>query len=69
MSTTNATLKPEMPSRLAGRGDTLTADLCRGSEASSAARQFGRHRVLSELYGCTGWDFTFEGMKWVGDWQ
>ncbi len=44
--------------------ETLTC-----KQASSAARQFGRKRVLSELYGCTGWDFTFEGMKWVGDWQ
>jgi len=25
--------------------------------------------MLSELYGCTGWDFTFEGYKAVGDWQ
>jgi len=38
-------------------------------QASSAARQFGRERVLSELYGTSGWDFTFEGEKWVGDWQ
>jgi len=29
----------------------------------------GRKRMLSELYGCTGWDFTFEGHKAVGDWQ
>ena len=25
--------------------------------------------MLSELYGCTGWDFTFEGQKAIGDWQ
>jgi hypothetical protein len=29
----------------------------------------GRNQVLSEMYGCTGWDFTFEGHKAVGDWQ
>ncbi|MBU0478570.1 hypothetical protein KKC91_08390 [bacterium] len=38
-------------------------------QCSSAANQLGRKRVLSELYGCTGWDFSFEGQKWVGDWQ
>lgn len=44
--------------------ETLTVKQC-----SSMANQFGRSRVVSELYGCTGWDFTFEGQKWVGDWQ
>jgi hypothetical protein len=34
----------------------------------SVAHQYGRKRVISEMYGCTGWDFTFEGQKWVGDW-
>ncbi|MDO9465593.1 MAG: glycosyl hydrolase [bacterium] len=38
-------------------------------QCSSVANQLGRKRVLSELYGCTGWDFSFEGQKWVGDWQ
>jgi len=38
-------------------------------QCTSVANQFGRRRVLSELYGCTGWEFTFEGQKWVGDWQ
>ncbi|MFW5961969.1 MAG: glycosyl hydrolase, partial [bacterium] len=44
--------------------ENLTVKQC-----SSVANQFGRKRVLSELYGCTGWEFTFEGQKWVGDWQ
>ncbi len=38
-------------------------------QCTSVARQFGRRRVLSETYGCSGWEFTFEGQKWVGDWQ
>lgn len=38
-------------------------------QCTSVAHQFGRQRVLSELYGCTSWEFTFEGQKWVGDWQ
>ncbi len=32
-------------------------------QCSSVASQFGRQRVLSETYGCTGWEFTFEGPK------
>lgn len=38
-------------------------------QCSSVASQFGRKRVLSETYGCSSWEFTFEGQKWVGDWQ
>ncbi|MGZ0654866.1 hypothetical protein ACWPKS_04595 [Coraliomargarita sp. W4R72] len=35
----------------------------------SSARQFGKPYVLSELYGCTGWDMGFDGHKRIGDWQ
>lgn len=42
--------------------EVLTAKQC-----SSVANQMGR-RSICELYGCTGWEFTFEGQKWVGDW-
>ena len=38
-------------------------------QCSSVMRQMGRRWMLSELYGCTGWDFSFEGHKAVGDWQ
>ena len=38
-------------------------------QCSSVASQFNRPRVLSETYGCSGWEFTFEGQKWNGDWQ
>lgn len=38
-------------------------------QSTSVANQFGRKHVLTETYGCTGWKFTFEGQKWVGDWQ
>jgi len=44
--------------------ETLTLKQC-----SSVAHQVGRKWVLSELYGVTGWQFTFEGMKWMGDWH
>lgn len=42
----------------------ITAKQC-----SSVARQTGRKWVLSELYGCTGWETTFEAYKHSGDWQ
>jgi hypothetical protein len=45
-------------------GEYLTVKQC-----TSVARQYGKPVVLSESYGCTGWDFSFEGQKWVGDWQ
>ncbi len=38
-------------------------------QAQSAAHQFGKEGVLSELYGVTGWDFDFRGHKLQGDWQ
>jgi len=38
-------------------------------QVTSAARQFGWKWRLSEVYGCTGWDFSFESHKAVGDWE
>ena len=38
-------------------------------QLSSVARQFGKKRRLSELYGCTGWDFPLFAHKSLGDWQ
>lgn len=38
-------------------------------QLSSAARQLGKTWLLSELYGCTGWDMPFSDHKAVGDWQ
>ncbi|MCK4282806.1 MAG: hypothetical protein KAX44_00710 [Candidatus Brocadiae bacterium] len=38
-------------------------------QCSSVLHQTGRRWLLSELYGCTGWDFPFEGHKAIGDWQ
>ncbi len=44
-------------------------ELTTAKQAQSAAHQYGREGVLSELYGVTGWDFTFRGHKLQGDWQ
>ena len=38
-------------------------------QVASTARQFGQKWLMSELYGCTGWQMPFEGHKAVGDWQ
>ena len=38
-------------------------------QCTSVAHQFNKPLVMTETYGCTGWDFTFEGQKWIGDWQ
>jgi hypothetical protein len=38
-------------------------------QAQSAARQYGREGVLSELYGVTSWSYDFRGHKLQGDWQ
>jgi hypothetical protein len=38
-------------------------------QLSSVARQLGQKWMLSELYGCTGWQMGFDGHKAVGDWQ
>lgn len=38
-------------------------------QLTSAARQLGKKWLLSELYGCTGWQFDFKRHKAVGDWQ
>ncbi len=43
--------------------ETITVKQC-----TSVANQYGRSRVLCETYGCVGWEFSFEGQKWLGDW-
>ena len=44
-------------------------DLITPKQCSSVAHQLGKKRVLSETYGCSGWNLSFEGMKWIGDWE
>lgn len=42
---------------------------CIAKQLSSVAHQLGKKWMLSELYGCTGWQMNFEGHKNIGDWQ
>ncbi len=46
------------------REEYLTVKQC-----TSVANQFRREMVVSEMYGCTGWEFSFAGQKRLGDWQ
>jgi len=38
-------------------------------QCSSVGNQLNKKRVLSELYGCSGQNFTFYERKWIGDWH
>ncbi len=44
-------------------------ELNTAKQAQSAAHQYGREGVMSELYGVTNWNFDFHGHKLQGDWQ
>jgi len=46
-----------------------TTELATAKQCSSVADQLGKERVLTELYGCTGWDWPLEGHKFIADWQ
>ncbi len=51
--------------------DVLCDDLCiaEAKQAVSVARQMGCAGTVSELYGVTGWDCTFETYRRQGNWQ
>ena len=38
-------------------------------QASSVARQTGRDTVLSEMFGCSGWNVSFDHLRWIAAWQ
>lgn len=40
-----------------------------GKQLTSVAHQMGQKEMLTELFGCTGWQMKFENYKAVGDWQ
>ncbi len=44
-------------------------ELNTAKQCSSVAAQLDKQRVLSEMYGCTGWDWPLSGHKVQGDWQ
>ncbi|ANF97336.1 glycosyl hydrolase [Paenibacillus bovis] len=38
-------------------------------QAGSVARQLGQKFVLSETFGCSGWNVSFADLKWIAEWQ
>ncbi len=38
-------------------------------QVTSAAKQFGKKKVLSETFGCAGWNISFEQMCHIWGWQ
>lgn len=50
--------------------------LCRGisspiipKQVGSVAAQLGKKKVLSETFALSGWDVSFEELKWMTEWQ
>lgn len=40
-----------------------------GKQVGSVACQLGRKRVITESFALSGWDISFEQMKWILEWQ
>ncbi len=38
-------------------------------QVSSVAHQMGQKFVLSETFGCSGWNVSFADLKWIAEWQ
>ena len=77
--------EPSLDSQTGSLGDTMRSyrsfgipgidmladhhELSTAKQCQSAARQFGREGMSSEIYGVTTWDYDFKGHKQQGDWQ
>lgn len=38
-------------------------------QVSSVAAQLGKEKVISETFALSGWDVSFEDLKWMAEWQ
>lgn len=38
-------------------------------QVSSVVRQLGKKRAITESYGCSGWNVSFQDLKRIGEWQ
>ncbi|MCX5649002.1 MAG: glycosyl hydrolase, partial [Planctomycetota bacterium] len=38
-------------------------------QVSSVAAQLGRRRVLSEMFAGSGWNVSFDDLRWIAEWQ
>ncbi len=50
-------------------GRAIKGQLITVKQVSSVADQLGKKRTLSETYGCSGWNMSFEDQKWISEWQ
>jgi len=38
-------------------------------QVTSVAAQFGRSRTISEMFGCAGWNVSFDDLRYLAEWQ
>ncbi|MBT2760320.1 glycosyl hydrolase [Paenibacillus sp. ISL-20] len=38
-------------------------------QVSSVVRQLGKKQAITESYGCSGWNISFQDLKRIGEWQ
>jgi len=38
-------------------------------QVSSVVRQLGKKQAMTESYGCSGWNISFQDLKRIGEWQ
>ena len=85
LSTGHMMMEPALWTQTAASGETMRSyrsihlpgidmladhhELSTAKQCQSAARQYGREGMMSELYGVTNWCFDFKGHKQQGDWQ
>ncbi len=48
---------------------TTADDIVTQKQLQSVVNQFGKERALCETFGCAGQDFSFEGQKWIANWN
>ncbi|MBN1808131.1 MAG: hypothetical protein JW909_03620 [Planctomycetes bacterium] len=46
-----------------------TDEIITVKQTASVARQWGRRKLISELYGASGWELSLTDQKKIGDWQ
>jgi len=44
-------------------------DIMGVKQVTSVAHQLGKTRTICEMFGCSGQNFSFEGQKWIVDWN
>lgn len=50
-------------------GRNIGSDPIVPKQVSSVAHQLGKKQVISEMFGCAGWNISFEELKRIAEWQ